>query len=106
MKGLRSSPVQPYEYVVTYRAPGPDDAEHQFELDQPRRALDGYVPTSRRWVKMRWGMSDVLRTLSGLLVWGGIWRQHRDWAEKAVLFGPPAVLEVTYRRQGDEELEC
>jgi len=86
----------PHTYTVTYEGSSRDDAEYQAELDGRRHALDGYVPTKRRWLDEGWNPGTATRVLSGLFVWGGVWRQHRDRAEKSVLFGPPAILEVTY----------
>jgi hypothetical protein len=86
----------PRVYTVRYEGSSRDDAEYRAEIDERRHALDGYVATTRRWVEAGWDTGDMKRVLSGLFVWGGVWRQHRDGAEKSILFGPPAVLEVTY----------
>ena len=94
--GQASDGGLPRTYTVRYEGSSRDDAEYQAELDERRHALDGYVATRRRWVEAGWNAGNAARVLSGLFVWGGLWRQHRDRAEKSILFGPPAVLEVTY----------
>jgi hypothetical protein len=96
LSGTASGIDLPRTYTVTYEGSSRDDAEYQAELDERRRALDGYVATERRWVEEGWNRGNVARVLSDLFVWGGMWRQHRDRAEKSTLLGPPTVFEVTY----------
>lgn len=94
--GKASDGDLPRVYTVTYQGSSRDDAEYEAELDERRHALEGYVATSRRWVETGWTAGNFARTLSGLFVWRGVWGQHRDRAVKSTLFGPPAVLEVTF----------
>jgi len=86
----------PRVYTVTYEGSSRDDAEYQAELDERRHALNGYIATGQRWIETGWNAGNAAGALSGLFAWGGVWRQHRDRAERSTLFGPPAVLEVTY----------
>jgi hypothetical protein len=105
MDGKPSGGDLPRTYTVTYEGSSHDDAQYQAELDEGRHALDGYTPTRHRWVEEGWNAGNVAGTLSGLLAWGGMWRQHRDRAEKSALFGPPAVLEVTYSLEAEVPAE-
>jgi hypothetical protein len=89
---------QPARYIVRYEGAHRDDAEYQFELDRPRHALDGYVPTHIEWIKREWSVwtriAETYKSRLRALV-PGHRAVFRTWLDA------PATLVVTYVRDDD-----